>query len=79
MQTHAHKTGAFAPGTLATGTFATGTFAAGTFEPWERPNPVREIQTSIPRALKTQYESPKFLPEPLARLLAQLARGEGEA
>jgi hypothetical protein len=53
--------------------------ATGTFRPaWERSTPIHEIQRAIAHALKAQYESPQFVPEPLARLLAQLARGEGE-
>jgi hypothetical protein len=53
--------------------------ATGTFRPaWERPTPIREIQAAIAHALKTRYEPPQFLPEPLARLLAQLVKGEGE-
>jgi len=55
------------------------TQAGGTFRPdWQQSSPIREIQASIAHALKAQYEPPQFVPEPLARLLAQLVRGEGE-
>jgi hypothetical protein len=57
----------------------TGTFTKGTFgSTCERPALNREIRTSIARALKAQYEPPQFIPEPLAKLLSQLVRGEGE-
>jgi hypothetical protein len=60
-------------------THAAGTFTTGTFHPaWERPTPIREIQSSIARALKEQYEPPQFVPEPLANLLSRLVRGEGK-
>jgi hypothetical protein len=56
-----------------------GTSTKGTFDsPWERATYIREIQTSIARALKKQYEPPQFVPEPLAKLLSQLVRGEGK-
>jgi hypothetical protein len=59
--------------------YTTGTFTTGTFRSaWERPTPIREIQTSIARALQATYEPPQFVPEPLASLLAQLVRGEGK-
>jgi hypothetical protein len=54
------------------------TETTGTFRPaWERPF-ISEIQSSIARALKAQYQPPQFVPEPLANLLAQLVRGEGK-
>jgi hypothetical protein len=57
----------------------TGSFTKGAFgSAWERPSPTREIQISIARALRAQYEPPQFVPEPLATLLSQLVRGEGE-
>src|SRR6516165_8847472 len=59
-------------------TQARGTFR-GTFRlACERPSPIREIQASIARALQAHYEPPQFVPEPLASLLSQLVRGEGE-
>ena len=67
------------PTTMGVPLRASGTFTSGTFgSTWERPTPIREIQTSIARALKAQYEPPQFVPEPLAKLLSQLVRGEGE-
>jgi hypothetical protein len=54
--------------------YATGTFGSA----GERPNPISEIQATIARALRAQYEPPQFVPEPLASLLAQLVRGEGK-
>jgi hypothetical protein len=64
MRAHAHTAG----------TFTNGTFGSAR----HRPTPIRDIQTAIARALKTQYEPPQFVPEPLAKLLSQLVRGEGE-
>jgi hypothetical protein len=64
MRAHSHATGTFTPGTFGSA--------------WERPTPISEIQTSIARALKAQYEPPQFVPEPLAKLLSQLVRGEGK-
>jgi hypothetical protein len=54
-------------------------FPEGTFgSSWGFPTPIRVIQASIARALQAQYEPPQFVPEPLAKLLSQLVRGEGE-
>ena len=64
MKAHPHVTGTFKPGSFGLA--------------WDRPTPIREIQTSIACALKAQYEPPQFVPEPLAKLLSQFVRGEGK-